>query len=137
RAAGHRHADRAGDGVSPRAARVYRSKPDAPASDRRDHRRHNRHVAGPPRQPAGDTRGAGIYCSFVIATKDQGRKTKATADLSSFVLRPSSLVEYMSTPTQPLFDSTFLRKLDRLALLTKRAMAGDMQGERRSPRRGS
>ena len=38
---------------------------------------------------------------------------------------------------QPLFDSTFLRKLDRLALLTRRAMAGDMQGERRSPRRGS
>jgi uncharacterized protein (DUF58 family) len=39
--------------------------------------------------------------------------------------------------TQPLFDSRFLRKLDRLALLTRRAMAGDMQGERRSPRRGS
>lgn len=38
---------------------------------------------------------------------------------------------------EPLFDSTFLRKLDRLALLTKRAMAGDMQGERRSPRRGA
>ncbi|HNP73058.1 MAG TPA: DUF58 domain-containing protein [Kouleothrix sp.] len=44
----------------------------------------------------------------------------------------------MTTPaTQPLFDSTFLRKLDRLALLTRRAMVGDMQGERRSPRRGS
>ncbi len=44
----------------------------------------------------------------------------------------------MTAPaTQPLFDSTFLRKLDRLALLTRRAMAGDMQGERRSPRRGS
>lgn len=42
-----------------------------------------------------------------------------------------------NTPTQPLFDSAFLRKLDRLALLTKRAMAGEMQGERRSPRRGS
>jgi len=41
-------------------------------------------------------------------------------------------------PNQPpLFDSAFLRQLDRLALLTKRAMAGDMQGERRSPRRGS
>src|SRR3954447_3410753 len=38
---------------------------------------------------------------------------------------------------EPLFDSTFLRKLDRLALLTRRAMAGDMQGDRRSPRRGS
>lgn len=38
---------------------------------------------------------------------------------------------------EPLFDSTFLRKLDRLALLTRQIMAGDMQGERRSPRRGS
>lgn len=38
---------------------------------------------------------------------------------------------------QPLLDSAFLRKLDRLALLTRRAMAGDMQGERRSPRRGA
>ncbi len=36
-----------------------------------------------------------------------------------------------------LFDSAFLRKLDRLALLTRRAMTGEMQGERRSPRRGS
>jgi uncharacterized protein (DUF58 family) len=44
----------------------------------------------------------------------------------------------MTTSTQqPLFDSTFLRKLDRMALLTRRAMAGEMQGERRSPRRGS
>src|SRR5215212_81387 len=42
-----------------------------------------------------------------------------------------------TTAQQPLFDSAFLRKLDRLALLTKRAMAGEMQGERRSPRRGS
>lgn len=38
---------------------------------------------------------------------------------------------------QPLFDPAFVRKLDRMALLTKRAMQGDMQGERRSPRRGS
>jgi uncharacterized protein (DUF58 family) len=43
----------------------------------------------------------------------------------------------MTITQQPLFDSAFLRKLDRLALLTRRAMAGDMQGERRSPRRGS
>src|SRR3954452_12043007 len=43
----------------------------------------------------------------------------------------------MTTTQPPLFDSAFLRKLDRLSLLTKRAMAGDMQGERRSPRRGS
>src|SRR4029078_11109202 len=40
-----------------------------------------------------------------------------------------------ATTQQPLFDSAFLRKLDRLALLTRRAMAGDMQGERRRPRR--
>jgi uncharacterized protein (DUF58 family) len=38
---------------------------------------------------------------------------------------------------EPLFDSTFLRKLDQMALLTRRAMAGDLQGERRSPRRGA
>jgi uncharacterized protein (DUF58 family) len=37
----------------------------------------------------------------------------------------------------PLLDPTFLRKLDRLSLLIRRAMVGDMQGERRSPRRGS
>jgi uncharacterized protein (DUF58 family) len=41
------------------------------------------------------------------------------------------------TQSQPLFDSAFLRKLDRLALVTRRAMLGDVQGERRSPRRGS
>jgi uncharacterized protein (DUF58 family) len=54
---------------------------------------------------------------------------------------PPHLLTHSSNMTtsaqQPLFDSTFLRKLDRLALLTRRAMAGDMQGERRSPRRGS
>lgn len=43
----------------------------------------------------------------------------------------------MTTATEPLFDSAFLRKLDRLTLLTRRALLGDMQGERRSPRRGS
>lgn len=43
----------------------------------------------------------------------------------------------MTTTQAPLFDPTFLRMLDRLALLTRRAMAGEMQGERRSPRRGS
>jgi uncharacterized protein (DUF58 family) len=37
----------------------------------------------------------------------------------------------------PLFESTFLQKLDRLSLMTRRAMAGAMQGERRSVRRGS
>lgn len=38
---------------------------------------------------------------------------------------------------ESLFESSFLRKLDRLALLTRRAMSGDLQGERRSPRRGA
>ncbi len=42
----------------------------------------------------------------------------------------------MATQTS-LLDSAFLRKLDRLALQTRRAMAGDIQGERRSPRRGA
>lgn len=36
-----------------------------------------------------------------------------------------------------LFDAAFLAKLDRLALITKRAVAGEMQGERRSPKRGA
>ena len=35
-----------------------------------------------------------------------------------------------------LFDEVFLRKLDRLAILSRRAMAGQLQGERRSPKRG-
>ncbi|MEI7644980.1 MAG: DUF58 domain-containing protein [Chloroflexales bacterium] len=39
--------------------------------------------------------------------------------------------------TEPLLESSFIRKLDRLSILTRRAMAGDLQGERRSPRRGS
>jgi len=35
-----------------------------------------------------------------------------------------------------LFDEAFLRKLERLAILSRRAMAGQLQGERRSPKRG-
>jgi uncharacterized protein (DUF58 family) len=35
-----------------------------------------------------------------------------------------------------LFDEKFLRQLERLAILSKRAMAGEIQGERRSPKRG-
>jgi uncharacterized protein (DUF58 family) len=35
-----------------------------------------------------------------------------------------------------LFDESFLRKLERLALYSRQAMAGQMQGERRSPKRG-
>ncbi|MFO7624105.1 MAG: DUF58 domain-containing protein [Anaerolineales bacterium] len=45
------------------------------------------------------------------------------------------------TPTQQparsgLFEETFLRKLERIAILSKRAMAGQLQGERRSSKRG-
>lgn len=44
-----------------------------------------------------------------------------------------------TTPSQTdrLFDAAFLAKLDRLALITKRAVAGEQQGERRSPKRGA
>jgi uncharacterized protein (DUF58 family) len=35
-----------------------------------------------------------------------------------------------------LFDEAFLRKLERLAILTRKATAGTQQGERRSPKRG-
>src|SRR5215210_5224772 len=40
------------------------------------------------------------------------------------------------TDTGALFDEAFLRQLDRLALVARRPVAGEMQGERRSPRRG-
>lgn len=36
-----------------------------------------------------------------------------------------------------LLDASLLRKLDRLQLVTRQAMMGDMQGERRSVRRGA
>ncbi|MEZ4658873.1 MAG: DUF58 domain-containing protein [Caldilineaceae bacterium] len=39
-------------------------------------------------------------------------------------------------PITPLFTEPFLRKLDRLAILSRRALAGQLQGERRSPKRG-
>jgi uncharacterized protein (DUF58 family) len=35
-----------------------------------------------------------------------------------------------------LFDESFLRRLERLALIARHASAGQMQGERRSPKRG-
>lgn len=38
---------------------------------------------------------------------------------------------------EPLLDTAFLRLLDRLSIIIRRAMAGDMQGERRSPHHGS
>jgi uncharacterized protein (DUF58 family) len=39
-------------------------------------------------------------------------------------------------PALQLFDETFLYKLERLSILSRRAMAGQLQGERRSPKRG-
>ena len=50
----------------------------------------------------------------------------------------SSLPAFQSSnlPTDRLFDEPFLRKLERLAILSRRAMAGQLQGERRSPKRG-
>src|SRR3712207_5923981 len=36
-----------------------------------------------------------------------------------------------------LFEPSFLAQLDRLALIARRPVAGEMQGERRSPRRGA
>ena len=36
----------------------------------------------------------------------------------------------------PLFTSQFLRQLERLAILSRQMVAGQMQGERRSPKRG-
>jgi uncharacterized protein (DUF58 family) len=36
----------------------------------------------------------------------------------------------------PLFDEAFMRKLERLAVMSRRAVTGQMQGERRSPKRG-
>jgi len=35
-----------------------------------------------------------------------------------------------------LFDEAFLRKLERLSVMSRRAMSGQLQGERRSPKRG-
>ncbi len=43
----------------------------------------------------------------------------------------------MTEAAAPLLDESFLRKLDRLSLITKRARAGLMKGERRSTKRGS
>jgi uncharacterized protein (DUF58 family) len=40
------------------------------------------------------------------------------------------------TPTERLFDEATLRRLEQLAILSRRAMAGQLQGERRSPKRG-
>jgi uncharacterized protein (DUF58 family) len=39
-------------------------------------------------------------------------------------------------PEDRLFDEAFLRKLERLAILSRQTLAGRMQGDRRSPKRG-
>ena len=54
--------------------------------------------------------------------------------MSSSENQPSSLPTFQ--PSTRLFDEPFLRKLERLAILSRRAMAGQLQGERRSPKRG-
>jgi uncharacterized protein (DUF58 family) len=41
-----------------------------------------------------------------------------------------------SPPSERLFDEATLRRLEQLAILSRRAMAGQLQGERRSPKRG-
>ncbi|MEZ4714410.1 MAG: DUF58 domain-containing protein [Caldilineaceae bacterium] len=49
---------------------------------------------------------------------------------------PPPIIPSPNHPITPLFDEPFLRKLDRLAILSRRALAGQLQGERRSPKRG-
>jgi uncharacterized protein (DUF58 family) len=39
-------------------------------------------------------------------------------------------------PSNPLFDESFLRKLESLTLIARQAQRGQWQGERRSPKRG-
>jgi len=52
-------------------------------------------------------------------------------------LQPSNLPPFQSSSDgDRLFDEPFLRKLERLSILSRRAMAGQLQGERRSPKRG-
>jgi uncharacterized protein (DUF58 family) len=48
--------------------------------------------------------------------------------------QPSNLPIFQ--PSNPLFDESFLRKLESLALIAKQAQRGQWQGERRSPKRG-
>jgi uncharacterized protein (DUF58 family) len=49
---------------------------------------------------------------------------------------PASSLPVFQSSALSLFDEAFLRKLERLTLLSRRAMVGQMQGERRSPKRG-
>lgn len=45
-------------------------------------------------------------------------------------------MEKERSANQTLFDSKFLSQLERLAILSRQSLAGQMQGERRSPKRG-
>jgi uncharacterized protein (DUF58 family) len=45
-------------------------------------------------------------------------------------------MEGLKNSALPLFDEAFLRKLERLAVMSRRAVTGQMQGERRSSKRG-
>src|SRR5579859_5619504 len=40
-------------------------------------------------------------------------------------------------PAEPLLDPTFLKKLERLSVVTRRPFAGQMKGEKRSIKRGA
>src|SRR5215210_4398266 len=40
-------------------------------------------------------------------------------------------------PVETILDAAFLKKLERLTLVSKRAFAGQMKGEKRSVKRGS
>jgi uncharacterized protein (DUF58 family) len=44
--------------------------------------------------------------------------------------------DFDSSQSTPLFEPDFLRRLEQLTLFSRQAMAGQLQGERRSPKRG-
>src|SRR5688572_14183952 len=64
--------------------------------------------------------------------------TPSAASSSTSGLRQGNAMAQPTAPaeTGTLFDEPFLRQLDRLALIARRPVAGETQGERRSPRRG-
>ena len=51
------------------------------------------------------------------------------------IAAPSSQAPPAQAP-QRLFDEAFLRRLEQLAILSRQALSGQMQGERRSAKRG-
>jgi uncharacterized protein (DUF58 family) len=48
----------------------------------------------------------------------------------------SDRLELEQPQTDTLFEPDFLRRLEQLSIFSRRAMAGQLQGERRSPKRG-